>query len=61
MKTIISILAFTALVANSAVAKTEKGQTMDRSDIYQSDSLGKQSYPKPNRDFGIDNLRSHAN
>jgi hypothetical protein len=61
MKTIITILAFTALVVNSAVAKTEKGQTTDRSNIYQSDSLGKQSYPNPNRDFGIENLRSHAN
>jgi len=61
MKTIIAILAFTSLVATSAVAKTEKGQTTDRSNIYQSDSLGYQSYPNPNRDFSIENLRSHAN
>jgi hypothetical protein len=54
---------FASFVATSAVAKTEKGNTerVDRSDIYQSDSLGKQSYPNPNRDFGIENLRSHAN
>jgi hypothetical protein len=54
-------LAFTSLVATSAVAKTEKGHTTDRSNIYQSDSLGYQSYPNPNRDFSIENLRSHAN
>jgi hypothetical protein len=61
MKTIIAILAFTSLVATSAVAKTEKGHTTDLSNIYQSDSLGYQSYPNPNRDFSIENLRSHAN
>jgi hypothetical protein len=61
MKTTIAILAFTSLVATSAVAKTEKGRTTDRSNIYQSDSLGYQSYPNPNRDFSIENLRSHAN
>jgi len=61
MKTIIAILAFASLVATSAVAKTEKGHTTDRSNIYQSDSLGYQSYPNPNRDFSIENLRSHAN
>jgi hypothetical protein len=61
MRTIIAILAFTSVVATVAVAKTEHGQTTDRSNIYQSDSLGYQSYPNPNRDFGIENLRSHAN
>ncbi len=61
MKTIIAILAFTSLVATSAVAKTEKAKITDRSNIYQSDSLGYQSYPNPNRDFSIENLRSHAN
>ena len=61
MKTIIAILAFTSLVATSAIAKNEKGQTTDRSHIYQSDSLGYQSYPNPNRDFSIENLRSHEN
>jgi hypothetical protein len=63
MKIIITILMFTSFVATSAVAKTEKGNTarVDRSNIYQSDSLGHQSYPNPNRDFGIENLRSHAN
>jgi hypothetical protein len=63
MKTIITILMFASFAATSAVAKTEKGNTerVDRSNIYQSDSLGKQSYPNPNRDFGIENLRSHAN
>jgi len=50
MKTIIT-LAFASLVATSAVAKTEKVPTthVDRSNIYQSDSLGHQSYPNPDR------------
>jgi hypothetical protein len=54
-------LAFASLVATSAIAKTQKGQITDRSNIYQSDSLGYQSYPNPNRDFSIENLGSHAN
>ena len=63
MKTIIAISAFASLVATSAVAKTEKGHTthVDRSNTYQSDSLGHQSYPNPDRDFSIENLRLHAN
>ena len=63
MKTIIAISVFASLVATSAFAKTEKDNTthVDRSNIYQSDSLGYQSYPNPNRDFSIENLRSHAN
>ena len=63
MKTIIAISLFASLVATSAVAKTEKGHTtrVDRSNVYQSDSLGHQSYPNPDRDFGIENLSSHAN
>jgi hypothetical protein len=49
MKTIIT-LAFASLVATSALAKTEKVPTrVDRSDIYQSDSLGHQSFPNPDR------------
>jgi hypothetical protein len=63
MKTIIATLVFASLVATSAVAKTEKVDTthVDRSSIYQSDSLGHQSSPNPDRDFSIENLRSHAN
>jgi hypothetical protein len=51
MKTIVTILAFASLVATSAVAKTEKvpNTHVDRSNIYQSDSLGFQSYPNPDR------------
>jgi hypothetical protein len=30
-----------------------------RADVYSSDSLGHQSFPNPDRDFGIENLRSH--
>jgi hypothetical protein len=29
------------------------------SDVYSSDSLGRQSFPNPDRDFSIENLRSH--
>jgi hypothetical protein len=41
MKTIIATLVFASLIATSAIAKTEKGNTthVDRSNIYQSDSL----------------------
>jgi len=31
-----------------------------RDDVYFSDSLGHQSFPNPDRDFSIENLRSHA-
>jgi hypothetical protein len=61
MKNLIAILAFASLAATSAIAKTEKGPTTDRSNIYQSDSLGYQSSPNPDRDFSIENLGSHAN
>ena len=30
-----------------------------RADAYSSDSLGRQSFPNPDRDFSIENLRSH--
>ena len=50
MKTLITILAVASLVATSAVAKTKvHNNHLDRSDIYQSDSLGYQSYPNPDR------------
>jgi hypothetical protein len=63
MKTIIAISVFASLVATSAVAKTDKGHTtnVDRTNMYQSDSLGHQSFPNPDRDFSIENLRSHEN
>ena len=28
-------------------------------DVYYSDSLGHQSFPNPDRDFSIENLRTH--
>ena len=28
-------------------------------DVYSSESLGRQSFPNPDRDFSIENLRSH--
>jgi hypothetical protein len=50
MKTLVITLAVASLVATSAVAKT-RTQTnhVDHSNIYQSDSLGHQSYPNPDR------------
>jgi hypothetical protein len=29
-------------------------------DVYSSESLGRQSFPNPDRDFSIENLSSHA-
>jgi hypothetical protein len=31
-----------------------------RTDVYSSESLGRQSFPNPDRDFSIENLSSHA-
>jgi hypothetical protein len=30
-----------------------------RTDVYSSESLGRQSFPNPDRDFSIENLSSH--
>jgi hypothetical protein len=50
MKTLVITLAVASLVATSAVAKTKLHTNhVDRSNIYQSDSLGHQSYPNPDR------------
>jgi hypothetical protein len=50
MKTLIAALAVASLVATSAVAKTEVHTNhVDRSHIYESESLGYQSYPNPDR------------
>jgi hypothetical protein len=50
MKTLITTLAVASLVATSAIA--QKGvdtNHVDRGHIYQSESLGHQSYPNPDR------------
>ena len=60
MKTIITTFALASLVATSAVAKSVHTKSLDHSNVYQSDSLGHQSYPNPDRDFSIENLSSHA-
>jgi hypothetical protein len=60
MKTLITTLALASLVATSTVAKTIRTTHVDGSNLYQSDSLGHQSYPNPDRDFSIENLSSHA-
>jgi hypothetical protein len=31
-----------------------------RTDVYSSESIGRQSFPNPDRDFSIENLSSHA-
>ena len=50
MKTLVITLAVASLVATSAVAKTKLHTNhVDSSNIYQSDSLGHQSYPNPDR------------
>jgi hypothetical protein len=59
MKTI-TTLALASLVATSAVAKSVHTKSLDHSNVYQSESLGHQSYPNPDRDFSIENLSSHA-
>jgi len=61
MKTLIAALALVSFFAASAAAKTAVHTThVDRSNTYESDSLGHQSLPNPDRDFSIENLRSHA-
>ena len=60
MKTIITTLALASLVATSAVAKSVHTKSLDHSNVYQSESLGHQSYSNPDRDFSIENLSSHA-
>jgi hypothetical protein len=50
MKILVITLAVTSVVATSAVANTKMHtKHVDRSNIYQSDSLGHQSYPNPDR------------
>jgi hypothetical protein len=60
MKTLITTLALASLVATSALAKTVHATHVNGSNLYQSDSLGHQSYPNPDREFSIENLSSHA-
>ena len=51
MKTIITVLTLTILVASSALAQPS-GVRGDRTKLYQSNSLGNQTFPNPDRDFG---------
>ncbi len=57
MKTLITVLTLTALVATSAVAKSVKADT---GNTHQSYAQGSQSYENPDRVFGNGNepLRS---
>jgi hypothetical protein len=61
MKTIITTLALVSLVATSGGAKLVHTKSVEHSNVYQSESLGHQSYPNPDRDFSIEILSSHAN
>ena len=71
---ILSAVVGTVLLASPAMAKTVRRHRAEPStvyilsnargsvaprDIYFSDSLGHQSFPNPDRDFSIENLRSH--
>jgi hypothetical protein len=50
MKILVITLAAASVVATPAVANTKMhAKHVDRSNIYQSDSLGHQSYPNPDR------------
>jgi hypothetical protein len=61
MKTLITTLVLASLVATSAFAKTAvHTRHVDHSNTFESESLGHQSFPNPDRDFSIGNLRSHA-
>ena len=62
MKTIIAISAFAFLVATSAFGKIAKVPTshVGPYDIYQSHSLGQQSFPNPDRDFTGPNVYHSA-
>jgi hypothetical protein len=52
MKTFATVLAFAALVATSAVAKTVK---VDNGNTYQSHAQGSQPYENPDRVYGTGN------
>jgi hypothetical protein len=52
MKTLITVLTLTALVATSAVAKSVKADT---GNTHQSYAQGSQSYENPDRVFGNGN------
>jgi hypothetical protein len=58
MKTLITILALGSLIATSAFAKTAQVPTnhVDPHEIYQSYSLGQQSFPNPDRNFNGPNV-----
>ena len=61
MKTLITTLALASLVATSAFAQTAaRSGHVDHGNVYESESLGHQSFPNPDRDYSIENLSSHA-
>jgi len=53
MKTLITVLAFVALAAASAMAKAPKVEAIDGdpADIHQSHAGGNQTFPNPDGDF----------
>ena len=57
MKILITTLALASLVATTAFAKTAvHTRNVDHSNVYESESLGHQSFPNPDRDYSIENL-----
>jgi hypothetical protein len=61
MKTLITTLVLTSLIATSAFANAAvHARHVDQSNVFESESLGHQSFSNPDRDFSIENLSSHA-
>ena len=60
MKTLITTLVLASLVASSSAKAGVHTRPVDQSDTFESESIGYQFFPNPDRDFGIENLRSHA-
>jgi hypothetical protein len=49
-----------AVERTDGFASRQVGRYDPRTDVYSSESLGRQSFPNPDRDFSIENLSSHA-
>jgi hypothetical protein len=60
MKTLITTLALASMVASAFANTAVHARHVDQSNTFESESLGHQSFPNPDRDFSIENLRSHA-
>jgi hypothetical protein len=56
MKTLITVLSLAALATTSAMAQPPKVKAIhrDAANIYQSDAQGNQTFPNPDRNFGVE-------